>query len=748
MRSVLFFLIICRVSYCGDEPFKEKICKDALYFGASSSFGAVSQAARFGFALCHILPQTAITRNECLAFSNICARTAKIARKGPQALPDWRGTWNKNRDLLSQVPITSQNDAALVQFLEKRWLSKVAGFSRIGLDWVYPCFGITLQANPMSNHSYARLISTYMADVYKKRMESWRVSFANAYPLILTRPTNIGEFLPTSLARSNALAVIDLTDGTASQWETYFPQFKGLDVNRIIAVERVSEEGIGGLRILPLPGQSPDAPSKQYAYLLEWISTLGLGAGRVELDREPALQRSSQAVLSTEAPDRKAFLTTLASLQFDRIPSHTKILIDGTLQVLTGLFTDITEEAWQKVLASPARSSVVSLSMNHIVEQLQALSDKPLFETALELEQVHAELSALLEVLTPYSLDDFSSIYRDQFPMIDSLKPVTTYGIHSMGMSCFAAVAKAVERNLGPVHAIYGEYTYYECLNAFRKLCTTFSRADEASPEDWERANFLFVQCNPAVRTDFQHERYESEKIEALIAKILSFDRKDPLTLALDTTLDYVVSPRVKGLLEEFSQEILDGKLNVVVFRSGNKFDLLGMDNYCGAPFFICHNNRFSFDFFATDQALQCDRLSLNWFCLAYRHALPQLEAYKKQIFANTRALLDLVPDTLSVNNPHYRVIPIAVEENSSFLDIKVAGPMQKFKAVGLVLPLFFLESMEGGHPMFNRPSLGFYHPNITVIFGEECSTIRVTLGLDPAQVATFAKCLQMIGEL
>jgi hypothetical protein len=58
------------------------------------------------------------------------------------------------------------------------------------------------------------------------------------------------------------------------------------------------------------------------------------------------------------------------------------------------------------------------------------------------------------------------------------------------------------------------------------------------------------------------------------------------------------------------------------------------------------------------------------------------------------------------------------------------------------------LKCMEGGHPIFYRPSLGLYHPNLTMIFCEERTTIRLTLGLDPAQIDLLVDCLNMVDTL
>jgi hypothetical protein len=55
---------------------------------------------------------------------------------------------------------------------------------------------------------------------------------------------------------------------------------------------------------------------------------------------------------------------------------------------------------------------------------------------------------------------------------------------------------------------------------------------------------------------------------------------------------------------------------------------------------------------------------------------------------------------------------------------------------------------MEAGHPIFHRPSLGFYHPNFSILFSEECTTVRLTLGLDASQVGVLVDCFTMLDML
>lgn len=743
---------------------------DAIYRGvtcfcAGSVFETLFVLARFGYGLCPILPQQAVTKKEWWLLSDLCSQAARLAYTAPCDRWDWRNTWLQNQELLSQAPVLSQDDNHLRHFLQDRWLTKMSGISRIGLDWVYPCFGLCVQASPTSNHAYARLPSSHMTEVYKKRVQTWQQDLGTDTPLILTRCAEIGSFLPTyfPLQQDESLeavaeqlgpnAIIDFTACSSADWDSRFSQAckaRGLNLDEIICIQRVQGEGIGGVRILPLLGQSSGAAAKQHDFLLECISTLGLAANRIELDRAPISQQfSNKADSVIKVPDRLEFLSFLETLDTAQVEDHKKILIEATFHALKGLFAGLSEQKWQDILASPTRSFLTWLSMAKIKKQLQLLpQDKPLFEIAMHLEQVHADLSALLEILRPYTSEDFSRIYHDLIALPAPLKSLTSYGIHNSGMTCFAAIVKAVEKEAGCVHALYGENTYFECAKVLDKLALSSAQADTATEEEWQRANLLLVQFNPAIRIDLQHEQYRLEQIESMIRKSLHCRSGAALTLALDGTLDLIVSPRVTQLLNTFSTEIAQGALTVVVFRSGSKFDLLGMDNYSGAPYFILRKNKPTFDFLLTEPALQCDHLSLNWFSLAYHSIAPQLEQYTQQIFANTRALLAKVPKALERKNGHYRIVPITSDADPAFVDIKVVGPLQKIKAAALVIPYLFLESMKKNQPIFNRPSLGFYHPNVSVIFGEDCSTVRLTLGLDPAQVDIFAQCFETLSSL
>jgi hypothetical protein len=612
-------------------------------------------------------------------------------------------------------------------------------------------------------------------------MEAWKQTLPHPhhYPLILTRPANLQEYLPPHLEVSDAETVQQLTTSPterivldltnlfpedvsewANRWQMYCNAFaeSTLDPNQILCIQRIYQQGIGGIRLLPLPGQSAQRLEEHYQFLLDWISCFGLAANRIELDRWPVdTPLPPNVPLNKGAlPTQEPFLSLLHSLEekWSQGPPHKTLMLSGTLQVLKGIFSSLPEEKWRAISNCPTRSSIVQCTLRSLMQQLKSFAKKvdqsSFFEITSRLEQIHANLSALLEIAAPFQSEHFPAIYQELLQLPPSLTPLASYSLHSSAMTSLAGIFKAVQKTAEKKPLIlYGENTYFECISAAKKVGSTLSMED-ATEEDWKEADLLLVQFNPVLKVD-PHPGYRAEKIEAQLEKCLSLRKGKPLTVALDCTIDFIHSSRVLHLARQFQQEIKDGILNLIGYRSGNKFDLLGMDNYCGAPFFMIHKpdaKWAAFDALLKDPVLQTDPLSLNWFCLVYRYAGPQLDLYRKQIFENTRAVLDHLPATLLHRTGDYQVFPVERDADAAFIDIKTTGSLHVIRACICVAGTLYTRSMEGGYPIFNRPSLGFYHPNFIMLFGKDHTTLRLTLGLDPAQVDLFGKCLETIDAL
>lgn len=748
----------------------QSVPKRCGLLGISASAAVLSRVVQVAGGACHYITQKPAIKNECALLSHLCNTIARHAFF--QALHKDMGlsyfSWEQNRDLLRQITPVTEEDAKLLRFLQERWLAKVASYSALAIEWAYPCFGIHHSVHPQTNHSYARLLTFQRCAAYVERTEAWKKSLALSAPLVLTRKGNLAGYLPsyTQVVHLDDLPSIlqkigqqeitlDVTPLLATtEWSAVQNRLAGVclenkvNANQIVCVQRLIQESIGGLSLLPLTGQSPQMLEIHEKKLLDWLSSCGLAANRVELDRWPVAAPPSvdaeEAFCHLELDPLKKSITSVKALQG---PPHRSIMIQGTIAVLEALWPKLqTEQHGAKV-------EVLNLAISRITSALQNIAqtpDLPFLQLCAQLETVHADLSALLEIEQPYQSHHFSSIYRELLykneSMPKALKNLTSCGIHSSGMTNLAAIVKAVETMIGKrPRVLYGDNTYYECVGALAKR-------SEAAPigTNFENVDLLVEQFNPVLQLRFDVE-YGVESIALNVRKCLDAKKGEPLTLALDCTIDFLLSPRLANLLQEFQAEIEAGNLNIVGFRSGNKFDLFGMDNYCGAPFFMVHNRQEKWNAFQSlweDECLQADPLSLNWFCLAYEHAPHFLDEYRKQIFANTRALLQKVPENLRKTNHRYHVSPVVDDANLAFIDIKIGDPLHAYRGPALVAGLLYLKSIEAGHPLFNRPSLGFYHSNCTMQFGLTHSTVRLTVGLDPAEVDVFADCLGTINQL
>lgn len=793
----------------------QKLLENAAYLTASTAFGSLSLAAQLGWGISLIAPGAATLGNECLMLGYLCASAAKVMlaqtikpsfpRKQPlfsKEIPSSQSSWYLNKAHLAQIPATSDEEKKLLHFLENRWLAKATGFFPSVIDWVCPCFNVSLQVHPETISSYARNPSLEPSPIYKKRMQVWkdRLPHPLHFPLILTRPSDVREYLPSRVevthsesccetAKKLALkigsartkVVVDLTnvlpitlthDEWIWAWKEYKAQFENackeqkIDSDQIIFIQRLQEKEIGGVRLLPLAPPSGMEIEQDHLFLLEWISKFGLSASRVELDRWPfsSYTATEEKILREPLPiscsfSKEEFIAYILAFE-NTCKTHnpqSALMLSAALKLLKGLLEDLSENKWNEIVHSKTQFGAMQLSFSQIKDELELLKGEvdgaPFFETACHIEQIHASLSALLEIFSPFNLRDFPAIYRDLLSLPRSLKRLTTWGIHASGMTSLAGILKATEKSIGhPPRIIFGENSYFECIQVITRLskaCCT----DEATEEEWKEVDLILGQFNPVLkRTELPIREYKVEKIAETLRKALKGREERPLTLALDCTIDFIDSPRVTKLLIEFQEEIEKGLLNVVAYKSGLKFDLFGMDNYSGAPFFMVHNQEAkwaAFDALSNDPLLQADRLSVNWFCLAYKYAAQELEEYRRQTFDNTRALLRKTPEgLLSYRSAGYRVIPIEEGADASFIDIRISGPMHQIRGSTLVGGGLYLKCMESGHPIFYRPSLGFYHPNFTMIFNKDISTIRLTLGLDPGQVNELASCFEMLDTL
>jgi hypothetical protein len=769
-----------------------------LYFGAGTILGSAAVLSGAAGTACHLFPQMASWSGECYLMSRmfgIAARQSYLhaLRKIPlvslflKHIPLSHATWDANRRHLEQIPISNADENHLMHFLQKRWMAKTTGTFPFFVNWMCPAFSIPIQMHPESTNSYARDPANRLSETYKNRICSWKnvLPHPQEHPLILTRPCNIKEYLPHCftvepgesiehcIARlapemQQHTVILDVSAADNTEELSHTVAKHQLDADRLLCIHnRILEEN-GIIRILPLTTTSPKVIEKQHAFLLSWISRFGLTANRVELDRPTFSQcavyktAASTPIVFASQAEWSRFLEQIDQ-RWTAVHPQKTILFKGTLHVLKDLCAQLQENVWDATMRSGTRNSIVQFSLENIRKELLLIlkeNEGATFQDlASRLEHVHADLMTLLEIFSPFTREDFPSIFRKHLTTIpDNLKSFTAYGLHSSGMTSLTGIFKAVEKSKGSKPLIlYGENCYFECILAAELFAEALS-VNAAQVQDLKEVDLILAQFNPALkRIHFKAEEnykleYHVEDISSILRSVLEQRTEKPLTLAIDCTFDYSNSERINHLLLEFEKEIASGVLNVICFRSGLKFDLFGLDNYCGAPFFMIHNKGAawsSFDALLSDPALQADTLSLNWFCLALQNAAPYLEAYRKQVFDNTHAVLNRIPKRLlKKERAKYRVIPMDADTDPTFIDIKVFGPLHAIRASLLVSGFLTIKCMEKGFPLLHRPGIGFYHPNLSPVFSEECTTIRLTIGLDPAQIDPIVQCFKEIDAL
>ncbi len=745
-----------------------------VYFGLGVALGMGSFLAHMG----SLIGWDEAHLKDCRFLSGLCFSSSQIVfqqmMEAPSSwvrsceggwIPKTHHSWDENRFRLSQIPKETEDQAAFLSFLEKRWLAKANGFFSSEVNLMAPCFGVHVQVSPSTRNSYARDPFTHFSKVYENRMSAWKkvLPHPSSYPLILTRPCNFFEYIEIDPERR----VVDVTELFPSRsldpsewlelWEMHRMALRkqckenNIPLERLLCIQRVEQNGIGGVRILPL--DDAICLKKEDAALLAWVSTGGFTASLVELDRLPE-DLNFRKIGSRVLPNLKidAFAESIRRWgEINHIEREdVSVMIEGMLSILYSL-PDFMGE-----ILCPTRRLAAQMSMENILECLAKLKKSQetcsFFEIAALVEQIYLHVLPLLEIFSPFDFEDFSRIYADVLSFPESLRPLSSYSLFASGMTGLSGIFKAAKKTVGKApRVIYGMNSYFECIH-LAKQATLACSEEEATDLDWEEADLLLMQFNPVLRRDNpEHLEYQVERVCENIRRSLGKQKTKRLTVALDATIDFLDSSRIKDLLEEFQEEIQEGILNVVCYRSGLKFDLFGMDNYSGAPYFAIHakNPYWShFDALLEDPALRTDPLSLQWFCLSFQNAYLELDLYRKQIFQNTRELLGRVPKELFDAKRRYRIVPVAEDVDPSFIDIKVSGPFHKIRASAIVGGCLYLRSMQEGFPIFYRRSFGFYHPNFGVLFAEDCSTIRLTLGLDPAQIDTYVRCIQEIHQL
>lgn len=437
----------------------------------------------------------------------------------------------------------------------------------------------------------------------------------------------------------------------------------------------------------------------------------------------------------------KSFETKMKDLS-DQQPM-TAILGSSAIRLIRGMLEEISDEKWKVLNRDPvdlegnerndllAKRALLQSTLFRLTQHLATADsnsdDFTEFSGAIEL--ILSEIATLLQLIAPMKVNEFEDIYKQQLDFVpENLQKHVTAGVTKSAMNTFSGICNIVKSANPAAQIVNGENSYFEELyvvGANRSIDEVLKNAPETKVD-------LYVgEFNHNINTSKDYHHYTPIDVISDIERLLKGNKQ--LTIALDSTIDLLNSPKAKELLTKFSKEIESGDLNIIFFRSGQKFEMLGMDNYYGSPYYMVNNGGPQWDAFnglKTQDAFKTDPLSMQWFCLANKYAPQQLDDYRALIFKNSREILNKIPEELK--DPASPVIVSTVDNNMepAFIDIKI---VDRYKMNRERIETLFYDKMMGeGRKAHSRGSFGFYHPNLNSIIDEEHITIRINPGLDP----------------
>ncbi len=716
---------------------------------------------------------------------------SSLLRKSPTILQS-ESAWHQNLKLMNDAQ-TRTNDPSLtnrIRFLAVNYLNKIAPSVLISariIGWKF--FESAFQVSPFSPYQYHRAFYRYRPDLSSSVNQ--RFALGDKSPLILTDTDQFTQFFPLKFVVLNRSNLADwaslvsqakkqddellfdftdelrntiLTEGNREKEESFSAQFAEIKTElmtlgdleylkqKATAIARVKfecqGEMIGGIKILPLFHElSPKNIIKTHPTLAEYlVEQTGIALGAVQLRRlvpeafplpngVPNASENNPHILFE---DKEAFLKALRfkELRSHSTNSHVEVLGNSLLNMLHGLFENISQEQWDKIDREPALRQIFQTVLSNIIDHLTTaktcLEDDNKFIQAIEL--AHAELAILLELSGPFGPDDFQSIYLKQLLIIpESLRPHLKGGLGKTAETVFALTNVAAREINGsrPIVSAWCDDFYFEhaCFLGTHKKLESVLQDQTIDHVDLYGCTF-----NPSIETTLKTVPYIQRNLIADIEKILR-DKPNTkhLTIALDFTNDYVNSLKTENLLAHFEPLIKEGRLNFVLFGSGQKFDQLGMDHFYGSPFFMINNGADHwkpFDALLTAEVNKTDRLSNQWFCLLYKSAATAVDGFRYLFFTNARSILRQTPEGLApAKKRNITVIPFDDKAEPTYVDVKIKGIFHVFKAC-LLIAYFYGHAVAENVKASVRGSFGFLHPNVTLIFADKHTTLRLHPGI------------------
>lgn len=451
-----------------------------------------------------------------------------------------------------------------------------------------------------------------------------------------------------------------------------------------------------------------------------------------EFLRQPVVAQFYRPSLGEDPPPYLRFLPKVTLLLLEGLGQYNK---DG--RDIDGLF------------AAKGLSKLLQISyfrmLNAMREAIHVQRDLVRFSN--EIEIIHQEIQNILALLEPYDASVFSASMLDRLrrgdnPVISrEIDGVKAY-LKASAMHGFSSILAGIEKQKGSqnLNVLVLNNSYYFASNANLRLAKSYDLFVLREEEREEVACFDRTVDSPidVYVTEFHHNILLEKKIyrpvnvmnhiKELYQKGLMAEK---CTVVIDTTIDLEKSDDIIKLLSDpfIVRLIREGKLNITLLRSAQKFDMVGIDNYYGG-IIVSINNQDSFQLFNRRMDLEMDQLKgLDYQGLTHfqRYGEGVVDDYRKELMSNTLRMYEKISKKsiyYEGNNNPMQISRIE-DDKMFFLDIKFHDYPKSRRAFILAMQQFVRDNK-----LFftTRASFGFINTNLTIIDGE---CLRFSPGLE-----------------
>jgi len=447
-------------------------------------------------------------------------------------------------------------------------------------------------------------------------------------------------------------------------------------------------------------------------------------------------------------------------------PPYQKVLCEATDALIQGLEKEgIFEKMNEKPLSDLLKMSLnkMQFAMEQAIIQKDSL---PGFSNQIQI--IHAELAMLLAVLKPFQAEDFETVmqeaHKDMLP--EEFSVIPRFVLKNSGMRCVSSVIDACQilKGKDDLFIATQSHCYYEVAKNMPGLVLD-SKDPLGSAE--QMATKLEGKKLDLYVAEFYHniseelDRYENQDVQAQVDAL--FDKElvaEQFTVAIDVTIGMEDQKKICAFLKHNKKRIDDGQLNVVFFRSGQKFDMIGLDHFNWGIMQVINNNNLFAAF--NQEALNLkpnprrnpiSPSNLQGITYFFKYGKKEIDLYRKAISDNNNSLfqmckqMGMVPDENSLYGKN--LIEMApIRGKKVFLDIRSSWAMTVGKASlfygNLSLYLMYLSKTNPTqYPIEARPSFGFHHSNITGIGNKK---LRFNVGLEDKD--TLKRYCQVFSDL